>query len=509
MSKLQLILIFFTALKVINAANILAFFPTPSYSHQSVFHGVMKELASRGHSLTVISTHKIESLLNNSAVRQIDLSSTLKYLSRLSFVKFKENKDNVNRLPLKFFNIFMDFFEKQLKLEEVQEIIKNRGNFKFDAVIFENTAFTPLVALGDIYNCSVISLVSFDPLNQNHAPMNNEANPVLHPDPFFGFREPILTLRERFKVFFYEVLKIIFCETVRNPKLNEISKKYFTNVDVKKLEKQIDLSIYNAHPALGFVRPITPKTIQSGFLHVEPPKEIPDGDLKNFLDSAEYGIVYMSFGTNVNPNEFNVKIKKIFIRVLKNLKLKVVWKFDPENSLEIPSNIFTAKWLPQQDLLAHPKVKFFITQGGHQSMEEAIDRAVPMIVIPFLFDQNANAARVERLKIGLALDYNEINEENFRKSIEEVLKPEYKENIKKLRDIVHDEPMKPREKVAFWIEHVIRHNGTKHFDYPQGSVPFYQKYFIDIIGIMCGVIFMIYKILSMIFMKFFRKVKIE
>jgi glucuronosyltransferase len=41
----------------------------------------------------------------------------------------------------------------------------------------------------------------------------------------------------------------------------------------------------------------------------------------------------------------------------------------------------------QRDLLEHPKIKLFITQGGHQSMEEAIHCKVPVLVIPFLGDQ--------------------------------------------------------------------------------------------------------------------------
>ena len=142
------------------------------------------------------------------------------------------------------------------------------------------------------------------------------------------------------------------------------------------------------------------------------------------------------------------------------------------------------KWLPQADLLAHPKIKLFITQGGQQSMEETIDRAVPTIAIPFLGDQTGNAKRMEQKKIGKYLDLKSLTGEKLKATIQEVLKPEYKENIKKLRDLIYDQPMSPREKAVWWIEYVIRHKGAKHFDYSGKEVPFYEKYFLDFAAIL-------------------------
>ena len=45
-----------------------------------------------------------------------------------------------------------------------------------------------------------------------------------------------------------------------------------------------------------------------------------------------------------------------------------------------PSNVKISKWLPQADLLSHPNIKLFIMQGGQQSLEEAIDRTIPLVV---------------------------------------------------------------------------------------------------------------------------------
>lgn len=148
-------------------------------------------------------------------------------------------------------------------------------------------------------------------------------------------------------------------------------------------------------------------------------------------------------------------------------------------------------------------------------MEEAIHCKVPVLVIPFLGDQDANANRLEKLKVGVQLDLLEMNEENLREKILETLKPEYKRNMIKLRDLVYDEPISSLEKAMFWIEYLIRHKGAKHLEFKAKRVPFYRTYCLDFIAIfmllsVCS-IYVSWKILAKLFKSFsFRnKNKIE
>lgn len=42
-----------------------------------------------------------------------------------------------------------------------------------------------------------------------------------------------------------------------------------------------------------------------------------------------------------------------------------LWKFeDPTIDLELPKNVIIRPWLPQSDILAHPKIKGFFTHSG-------------------------------------------------------------------------------------------------------------------------------------------------
>lgn len=53
---------------------------------------------------------------------------------------------------------------------------------------------------------------------------------------------------------------------------------------------------------------------------------------------------------------------------------------------------------------AHPNVKAFVTQGGLQSIEEAITSSVPMVGLPFLGDQPKNVNKLDKWGIGISLN---------------------------------------------------------------------------------------------------------
>jgi glucuronosyltransferase len=163
--------------------------------------------------------------------------------------------------------------------------------------------------------------------------------------------------------------------------------------------------------------------------------------------------------------------------------------------------------------LDHKKIKLFITQGGHQSMEEGIHCGVPMLVIPFLGDQYANGNRLEKLKVGNQLELLEMTEDSLREAILETLKPDYKRNMKQLRDLVYDEPMTSLDRAIFWTEYVIRHKGARHMEFAGRSVPYYEQYCLDIVAVfICCALLTIFigkKILRKLFKSTTTKGKIE
>lgn len=71
----------------------------------------------------------------------------------------------------------------------------------------------------------------------------------------------------------------------------------------------------------------------------------------SYLDSSRYGVIYVSFGTNVKPSLLPAGKLKILKKVFSELQYDILWKWDSDSLLDCPKNMKIAKWFPQSDLL--------------------------------------------------------------------------------------------------------------------------------------------------------------
>jgi len=114
--------------------------------------------------------------------------------------------------------------------------------------------------------------------------------------------------------------------------------------------------------------------------------------------------------------------QRIFFNSFGNSSLKFIWKYEGERiPSEMPSNVFTGKWMPQQAILSHPRCKGFITHGGLGSIHEAMYYAVPLIVMPIFVDQDYNAERIRRLGHGLSLEITTITQVQLETAIKKII----------------------------------------------------------------------------------------
>jgi glucuronosyltransferase len=95
--------------------------------------------------------------------------------------------------------------------------------------------------------------------------------------------------------------------------------------------------------------------------------------------------------------------------------------------------------------------------------------------------------------------------ESLRKAVDEVFKPNYKENIRKIKQLVYDQPMTSREKATWWIEYVIRNGNAEELKYPGRKIKFYKICGFDIIFVVFLGIFVLLKIFKKI--KIFKDIK--
>ncbi|CAF92264.1 unnamed protein product, partial [Tetraodon nigroviridis] len=116
-------------------------------------------------------------------------------------------------------------------------------------------------------------------------------------------------------------------------------------------------------------------------------------DLEEFVNGSEdHGFIVFTLGSMVDnmPEE---KAKQFF-DAFAQIPQRVLWRYNgavPEN---VPKNVKLMKWLPQNDLLAHPKAKVFVTHGGAHGIYESICNGVPMLMFPLFGDQSDNVQRM-------------------------------------------------------------------------------------------------------------------
>lgn len=84
-------------------------------------------------------------------------------------------------------------------------------------------------------------------------------------------------------------------------------------------------------------------------------------------------------------------------------------------------NVKVLSWLPQNDILGHPKTRLFIAHAGINGIYESTYHGVPMICSPFFGDQPVNAQMAKQAGFAEVLDLKATSAEDFVSLIHKVL----------------------------------------------------------------------------------------
>ncbi|KAJ8407774.1 hypothetical protein AAFF_G00268180 [Aldrovandia affinis] len=155
------------------------------------------------------------------------------------------------------------------------------------------------------------------------------------------------------------------------------------------------------------------------------------------------------------------------------------------------NNTLLVKWMPQNDLLGHPKTRAFVAHGGTNGVQEAIYHGMPVLGIPLFFDQYDNLLRLANKGGAKILDIITINRDIFLQALQEVLhEPSYRMNMQRLSRLHLDQPMKPLDHAIFWIEFVMRHKGAAHLRTESYRMPWYTYHSVDVIAVLLAAVFL-------------------
>ncbi|XP_028719920.1 UDP-glucuronosyltransferase 2B17-like [Peromyscus leucopus] len=256
---------------------------------------------------------------------------------------------------------------------------------------------------------------------------------------------------------------------------------------------------------MAFPHPTLPNVDYVGGLHCKPAKPLPK-EMEDFVQSSgEHGVVVFSLGSMVR-NMSEEKANEI-AWALAQIPQKVLWRFDGKTPDTLGPNTRVYKWLPQNDLLGHPKTKAFVTHGGANGVYEAIHFGIPMIGIPLFGEQHDNIANMVAKGAAVVLNIRTMSGSDLLNALKAVIdNPSYKENAMWLSTIHHDQPVKPLDRAVFWIEFVMRHKGAKHLRPLGYNLSWYQYHSLDVIGFLlacvAAIAFLAIKSCLLIYQKF-------
>ncbi|CAL8369263.1 unnamed protein product [Lota lota] len=262
--------------------------------------------------------------------------------------------------------------------------------------------------------------------------------------------------------------------------------------NIYSLIQGADLWLMRVDFVFEFPRPTMPNVVYIGGFQCKPSNPL-NMELEAFFQSSgDHGVIIMSLGTLLGS--LLPETSEVVAAAFARLPQKVVWRHLGAKPSTLGNNTLIVDWLPQNDLLGHPKTRAFVTHGGTNGVYEAIYHGVPMLGLPLIFDQFDNMVRLEARGVAKVLDVTRLDEDTFTDALRELLdeKQMYKKNMIKMSTLHHDQPLKPMDRAVFWSEFVMRHKGASHLCTESYKMPWYSYHSLDVmLFVLCVVVFLL------------------
>ncbi|KAM9858974.1 UDP-glucuronosyltransferase 2A2-like [Aulostomus maculatus] len=292
---------------------------------------------------------------------------------------------------------------------------------------------------------------------------------------------------ERIWNFLFYALQDIVINTAIWPQIeNYYTEVKGTPINACEMMGKADIWLIRTYWDFEFPRPFLPNFKFVGGIHCRPAKPLP-ADIEEFVQSSgDDGIVVFTLGSMIK----NITTEKgnMIASALAQIPQKVLWRYSGEKPQTLGANTRLYDWIPQNDLLGHPKTRAFITHGGTNGIYEAIYHGVPMVGIPMFADQPDNMVHMKAKGAAVTVDLNFMNMGDLRDAINTVINDKsYKENAMRLSRIHHDRPISPLDEAVFWIEFTMRNKGAKHLRVQAHELTWYQYHSLDVVAFLTAV----------------------
>ena len=471
-------------------------------SHWVNMKVIIEALHSRGHQISVVRSSDSWYIQEKSpfytsitiqAPSGFDEDFITSFVARLLEIQ-REGRSFWTRCKLEFEQAVKSFEVLQKASEAIKWLLENKDllqslkDFNYDLVLTD-----PVAPFGAIMaNYLKLPLV-FNVRWTSHCEGHFDIAPSpLSYVPLTGTRfSDRMSFSERLQnVLAYAFMKAQLAWLIR-PNYDHLIQKYLgPDVEYTSLFQAADLWLMRTDFVFEFPRPTVPNVVYMGGFQCKAAKPLPE-HLEEFVQSSgDHGLIIMSLGTFIAelPPDLADEIAAAFAK----LPQKVIWRHKGVKPATLGNNTLLVDWMPQNDLLGHPKTKLFVAHGGTNGVQEAMYHGVPIVGLPLIFDQHDNMRRIEVRGAGKVLDFFTLNEEIFFQGIQDVLNdPSYRTNMQRLSRLHRDQPMKPMDSALFWIEFVMRHKGAAHLRTESYKLPWFSYHSLDVLFFLAGIMLLI------------------
>ncbi|KAM3876917.1 UDP-glucuronosyltransferase 2B13-like [Diretmus argenteus] len=495
-------------------------------SHWINMEVLLQALHSQGHSVTVIRTSKSWYVKEESSyydsitvpvIESLEEFVTPLIKTVIDIERGESSAFNFFQLQLQILNISSVVPQMQcemaVKIFKNMELMKTIKEKQYDLVLTD-PAWGGGILLAHYLKLPLVYNVRWTAHGEGHLAI--APSPLSYiPMTGSGFSNKMTFGQRVTNMLLYLITQAQY-EFLVKPHYQAVCDEFFEpGVTFHELLQGADLWLMRVDFVFEFPRPTMPNVIYMGGFQCKPAKPLPQ-HLEDFVQSAgEHGVIIMSLGTFVGelPGDITNEIAAAFAK----LPQKVIWRHKGDRPATLGNNTLLVDWMPQNDILGHPKTKLFVAHGGTNGVQEAMYHGVPVVGLPLFFDQYDNLLRLKERGGAKILSVATVDKDNnFLEAVQEVLhEPSYRLNMQRLSRLHRDQPMKPLDHALFWIEFVMRNKGAAHLRTESYRMPWYSHHSVDVMLFLAGVAMLILLTFAALFkclcfrLCFKRKVKFD
>ncbi|CAH2074447.1 unnamed protein product, partial [Iphiclides podalirius] len=424
------------------------------------FQRLFRELAIRGHSVTVINNYPDREPVQNLEFIDLQADGTFtNYTPPLftyetidsRYIHLRNLHNHIEVGP----NVAMFDCENLLtNVNAVEHLARGR---KYDVIFVEQFASDCGLAYASaLYDAPIIGITSHVLLPWAYPRLGLPFD--FSSDAFyFSCAGPNPGFYHKLEAFLMNIYSM-FGKWASHRSVYDVFKRHLPgiNLDIEKAAKERMKMVFSyQHFSVTGARLAAPQLLEIGGIHISKPKPVPK-DIEKFLANSTNGAIYVSFGSNLVASTMTPGKLQQFLDAFKRIPQKVLWKLENVSLPGGNDNVYTSSWMPQLDVLCHEKVLGFVSHGGMLSLSEAAHCGKPLLAMPFFGDQFSNAAAVRASGLGSTMFFQNLNADNLAEEIGKLTSFGMQQSAKRVSKLWHDRPQTVLDSAIYWTEYVAR-----------------------------------------------------